>query len=130
MANQFKIYAELFSNLLKRTVLPIHLIKERKWRVEILSRVFKTEIQVYHCAEAVALNRVFGLNKTSVCKYLDNLEAVINKYNFQPHLIFNCDESGLTCVHKPLKVVAPEGKRVVASATSGKRGVIAIIIVT
>ena len=80
--------------------------------------------------EAVALNRVFGLNKTSVCKYFDNLEAVMNKYNFQPHQIFNCDESGLTCVHKPLKVVAPKGKRVVASATSSERGVTTTIIIT
>ena len=54
----------------------------------------------------------------------------MNKYNFQPHQIFNCDESGLTCVHKPLKVVTPKGKRVVASATSGERGVTTTIIIT
>ncbi|XP_047137645.1 uncharacterized protein LOC124814180 [Hydra vulgaris] len=36
--------------------------------------------------------------------------------------IYNCDESGLTCVHKPLKVIAHKGQRVVSSVTSGERG--------
>jgi hypothetical protein len=36
--------------------------------------------------------------------------------------IFNCDESGLTCVHKPVKLIAPKGKRCVSSVTSGERG--------
>jgi len=73
--------------------------------------------------EGVALNRVFGLNKTSVDRYFDNLQSLLDKHNFQPHQIFNCeDESGLTCVHKPVKVIAPKGKRVVWSAKSGERG--------
>lgn len=46
-----------------------------------------------------SLNRIFGLNKTSVNKYFDNLETVSQKYNFQPHQIFNVDKSGLTYVH-------------------------------
>ena len=72
--------------------------------------------------EGVSLNRVFGLNKTSVERYFSNLETVMNTYNFHPHRIYNVDESGLTYVHKPEKVIAPKGKRVVATATSGGRG--------
>ena len=72
--------------------------------------------------EGVALNRVFGLNKTSVDQYFNNLRTILDKHNFQPHRIYNCDESGLTCVHKPQKVLAQKGKRVVASVTSGERG--------
>lgn len=72
--------------------------------------------------EAVSLNRVFGLNKSAVNRYFDNLEKVVNEQQLEPHRIFNCDESGLTCVHKPLKVIAQKGKRVVSSVTSAERG--------
>ena len=78
--------------------------------------------------EDVALNRVFGLNKTSVDQYFNNLQTILDKHNFQPHRIYNCDESGLTCVHKPQKVLAQKGKRVVASVTSGERGVTTTVI--
>lgn len=71
--------------------------------------------------ESVSVNRIFGLNKTSVNLYIDSLETVLNKHNFKPHEIFNCDETGLTCVHKPVKVIAPKGMRCVSSVTSGER---------
>ena len=54
----------------------------------------------------VSENHIFGLKKTSVNLYLHNLESVLDKHDFKPHEIFNCDESGLTCVHKPMKVVS------------------------
>ena len=78
--------------------------------------------------ESVSLSRVFGLNKTSVQTYFDKFEVVLEKYYFQPHQIYNVDESGLTCVHKPIKVLAQKGKRVVSSATSGERGVTTTIL--
>ena len=79
--------------------------------------------------EAVSLNRVFGLNKTSVNLYFDNLKTVLDQHHFQPHQIFNCDESSLTCVHKPVKVLAPKGKRCVSSATSAERGQTTTILI-
>ena len=52
----------------------------------------------------------------------------MSKFNFQPHRIYNIDESGLTCVHKPIKVLAPKGKRVVATATSGEREITTTVV--
>eukprot|EP00794_Sanderia_malayensis_P019725 gene19725-21671_t len=78
--------------------------------------------------EAVFLNRVFGLNKTSVKRYFDNLQVILDKHQLKPHQIYNVDESGLTCVHKPVKVLSKKGKRVVSSATSGQRGVVTIVV--
>eukprot|EP00794_Sanderia_malayensis_P017231 gene17231-18952_t len=78
--------------------------------------------------EAIALNRVFGLNKTSIQNYFKNLEELLETHKFEPHQIYNCDETGITCVHKPVKVIAPKGKRVVASVTSGERGQTTTII--
>ena len=72
--------------------------------------------------EAVSHNCVFGLNKTSVNLYFDNLKTVLEHHDFQRHQIFNCDESSLTCVQNPVKVLAPKGKRCVSSATSAERG--------
>ena len=35
--------------------------------------------------ESVSINRVFGLNKTSVNLYFNNLKTVLNKHNFKEH---------------------------------------------
>ena len=77
--------------------------------------------------EAISLNRVFGL-KDNVKIYFSNLENLLDKYHFKPHQIFNCDESGLSCVHKPLKVISFTGKRCVSSVTSGEKGVTTTIL--
>lgn len=39
-----------------------------------------------------------------------------------PNRIFNVDETGVTVVHKPQKVLAPKGQKQVGAATSGERG--------
>ncbi|XP_012555352.1 uncharacterized protein LOC105843920 [Hydra vulgaris] len=78
--------------------------------------------------EAVSINRVFGSNKAAVQRYFDNLEKLINENQFEANRIYNCDESGLTCVHKPLKVIAHKSQRVVSSVTSGERGQTTTII--
>eukprot|EP00794_Sanderia_malayensis_P011458 gene11458-12656_t len=71
--------------------------------------------------EAIALNRVLGLNKTFVQNNFKNLQELLDTHNFEPHQIFNCDETEITCVNKPVKVIALKGNRVVASVTSGER---------
>ena len=53
--------------------------------------------------QGVALNRAFGLNKEAVKTYFDNLEILFNEHHFEPHQIYNCDETGITTVHKPVK---------------------------
>ena len=65
---------------------------------------------------------MFGLNKEAVIRYFNNLEKLLKDHDFLPQNIYNCDESGITCVHKPNKVISRKGKRVVASVTSGERG--------
>ena len=79
-------------------------------------------------SEAISLNRVYGLYKVSVDKYLENLAKVLDIYNLESKQIFNLDESGLSCVHKSNKVLAQKGKRVVSSPTSGERGVTTTIV--
>ena len=43
--------------------------------------------------QGVALNRVYGLNKEAVTTYFNNLEKLFNEHKFEPHQIYNCDET-------------------------------------
>ena len=45
-----------------------------------------------------------------------------------PHLIFNCDETGLPLEFKPSKVVGRKGIRSVYSVTSGKKGQVTLLV--
>ena len=56
--------------------------------------------------QGVALNRVYGLNHPSVARCFDNLEFVLDKYKFKPRQMFNVDESEITTVHRPMKVIS------------------------
>ena len=56
-------------------------------------------------AQGVPPNKVFGLNKETVQRYFDNLEILLNQHHLEPHQIYNCDETGMTTVHKPAKAL-------------------------
>ena len=78
--------------------------------------------------QGVALNRVFGLNKEAVKRYFDNLEILLIEHHFEPHQIYNCDETGITTVHKPTKVIAPTRKHCVSSMASGEKGITTTVL--
>ena len=76
--------------------------------------------------QGAALNRVFGLNKEAVRSYFVNLEILLSEHHFEPHQIYNCDETGITTVHKPAKVIA--GKHYVSSMTGGEKGITTTVL--
>ena len=68
------------------------------------------------------------MNEDNIKIYFSNLENLLDKYQFEPYQIFNCDESGLSCIHKPLKVISSTGKWCVSSVTRGEKGVTTTIL--
>lgn len=47
---------------------------------------------------------------------------LMSKYNFSPICIFNLDETEITTVNRPSRIVAPKGQKQIGAATSGERG--------
>lgn len=73
--------------------------------------------------EPTSMARCKGFNKETVMSFFDKYEALLDEGKFAGHQIFNVDETGLSTVHKPSKILAQKGKRQVGAVTSGERGV-------
>lgn len=64
-----------------------------------------------------------GFNKPVVSTFFNLLGELLDTYKFQASQIYNCDETGISSVHKcKLKVLASKGRKQVVSLTSSERG--------
>ena len=72
--------------------------------------------------DATSIARTCGFNRKAVSDFFDLLEDVIGKSKLTGARIFNMDESGLTSVQKPGKVISVKGKKQVGGLPSGERG--------
>ena len=63
-------------------------------------------------------------NKEKIDDFFAKLGAIFGRLNLisKPGQIFNADETGVTIVHKPSKVIAQVGRRNVPALTSAEKG--------
>ena len=72
--------------------------------------------------EATSLGRSTACNRHNIDKFFTNLDTVYGRHQFGPEDIYNCDETGLTTVQRPTKVIARKGTKQVGAVTSQERG--------
>ena len=77
--------------------------------------------------EATSLARVSGFNPTTVNQFFDNLTVVLQHNKFGPGDIWNADETGITTVQKPCRIVAKRGMKQVGFITSAERGTLVTV---
>jgi hypothetical protein len=74
------------------------------------------------CPEATSMARLAGFNHIQVGRFFDILKHEYEKDKFTAAQIYNVDESGITGVQKPGKIIAQKGSKQVGKVVSAERG--------
>lgn len=73
--------------------------------------------------EATSLSRSTSFHETNVEAFYTNLDSVHRRFGpIPPHSISNVEETGLSTVQTPARVLAPKGMKQVGRCTSAERG--------
>ena len=72
--------------------------------------------------EGTSLSRATSFNKTNIRCFYTKLDDVTGRHNFSSSEIWNFDETAITTVQKPRKLVAAKGIKQIGSMTSAERG--------
>jgi len=91
----------------------------KEWLRSFLRRHAEISIR---CPEATSIGRVIGFNRPNVNRFFEAYRAELEKGTFDASRIYNMDETGLTVVHRPTKIIAKRGQKQVGKVVSGERG--------
>ena len=90
----------------------------RDWYYAYMTRHPKLALKA---PEGMSIARAMAFNRTSIEIFFKAYTDAVARHNFRPDRIFNLDESGLSTVMKPTKVVCERG-RPVATQVARERG--------
>lgn len=79
--------------------------------------------------QATSLSRATSFDKTDVNLFFENLKTVHLRLNLSPGDIWNVDETGLTTVQVPNRVIARRGIKNLGKMTSAERGTLVTVAV-
>ena len=72
--------------------------------------------------EATSIARAVGFNRPQVNTFFNVYKDILTEQVYGPTRVWNADETGISAVHKPVKIIATKGARAVGKVTSGERG--------
>ena len=91
-----------------------------KWLLGFIERHPQLSIRE---PEATSMSRAVAFNRPQVSRFFDILKSLLEKdITMDGSRIWNMDESGVTAVHKPGRIIAKKGSKQVGKITSGERG--------
>ncbi|XP_046972346.1 uncharacterized protein LOC124539067 [Vanessa cardui] len=77
--------------------------------------------------QPTSIARATSFNRINVQLYFQNYTSVVDKYKLQAKDIWNVDETGITTVQKPDRVIARRGQKQASAMTSAERGTLVTI---
>lgn len=72
--------------------------------------------------EATSVNRITAFNREEVNLFYENLGRLMERFKFPQDRIYNADETGLSTVQVPQKILAEKGQKRVGFVTSWEKG--------
>lgn len=77
--------------------------------------------------EATSVQRATTFNRTNAAMFFNNLKIVYARHNFKAANVWNMDETGVTTVQTPDRVLSRKGAKQVGRITSSERGTLVIM---